>query len=70
MESFVDPANNYAAPVLNPVDYARNPGAAMAMSSARKDIKRIQADLAKTHEVTPARAHARARARAVCARML
>eukprot|EP00802_Teleaulax_amphioxeia_P013705 Tamp_13759.p1 GENE.Tamp_13759~~Tamp_13759.p1 ORF type:complete len:489 (+),score=165.18 Tamp_13759:80-1468(+) len=48
--SFVDPANNLAPPVLNPVDYARNPGAAMAMSSARKDIKRIQADLAKTHE--------------------
>ena len=67
--SFVDPANNLAPPVLNPVDYARNPGAAMAMSSARKDIKRIQADLAKTHEVTAASARARARARARAAYM-
>lgn len=48
--SFVDPAHNLDAPVLNPVDYARNPGAAFAMTSARKDIKQIQAALAKTHE--------------------
>lgn len=54
MASFVDPANNYAAPVMNPVDYVRSPGATMAMSSARKNIKKIQAELATTHEVTPA----------------
>ncbi len=56
--SFVDPANNYAAPVMNPVDYVRSPGATMAMSSARKNIKKIQAELATTHEVTPAGARA------------
>jgi len=50
VESFVDPAQNLQAPVLNPVDYARNPGAAFAMTSARKNIKIIQAELAKTHE--------------------
>ncbi len=48
--SFVDPANNYAAPVMNPVDYVRSPGATMAMSSARRNIKKIQAELATTHE--------------------
>jgi len=48
--SFVDPANARAAPVLNPVDYKRNPGAAYSMASARNSIKAIQADLAKTHE--------------------
>ncbi len=36
--------------VLNPVDYARNPGAAFSMTSARKNIKLIQAELSKTHE--------------------
>jgi len=50
VQSFVDPAQNLQAPVLNPVDYARNPGAAFSMTSARKNIKVIQAQLAKTHE--------------------
>jgi len=50
VQSFVDPANNLVAPVLNPVDYARNPGAAFSMTSARKNIKLIQAELSKTHE--------------------
>jgi len=45
VESFVDPAQNLQAPVLNPVYYARNPGAAFAMTSARKNIKIIQAEL-------------------------
>jgi len=52
--SFVDPANARAAPVLNPVDYQRNPGAAYSMASARSNIKAIQADLSKTHEAAEA----------------
>lgn len=48
--SFVDPATQNAAPVLNPVDYQRNPGAALAMGSARRNIKKIRSELTKTHE--------------------
>jgi len=39
-----------AAPVFNPVDYQRNPGAVALISSARKKIDNFQDEISKAHE--------------------